>query len=221
MKFDESWAPGPADLAWIEGASARLHPVLARVEAAGVEHRIPIVDRELGRLLGTLAADRRRIVEIGTAYGYSTLWMALAQPAAGSIVTLDPDRGRTDLARGWWREAGIADERITVVNEPALAALAAGHPALAGPFDLAFIDALKDECRGYLDGLLPRLEPGALVVVDNVLWSGRVSGARPITGQEVDTLALRAFNQGVLNDPRFAATILPMGDGVLLATLRP
>ena len=64
----------------------------------------------------SLAGGRRRIVEVGTAYGYSTLWMALGQPADGTIVTIDPDRERTDLARGWWREAGIADERITVVD---------------------------------------------------------------------------------------------------------
>lgn len=221
MKFDESWSPGEVDTAWIEDASAPLPPALARLEAAGLERRIPIVDRALGRLLAVLAANRRGIVEIGTAYGFSTLWMALAQPREGRIVTVDPSRSRTDLARGFWREAGVPDDRITVINEPALDALAAGHPALHGPFDLAFIDALKDECQGYLDGLLPRLSPGALVVVDNVLWSGRVSGARPIDGQEVDTLALREFNQRVLNDPRLAATILPMGDGVLLATVRP
>ena len=79
---------------------------------------IPIVDRDSGRVLSVLAGGRRRIVEVGTAYGYSTLWMALGQPADGTIVTIDPDRERTDLARGWWREAGIADERITVVNAP-------------------------------------------------------------------------------------------------------
>ena len=90
---------------------------------------IPIVDRETGRVLSVLAAGRRRIVEVGTAYGYSTLWLALGQPADGTIVTIDPDRSRTDLARGWWRQAGIADERITVVNAPALEAFAAGRRA--------------------------------------------------------------------------------------------
>ena len=129
-----------------------------------------------------LAGGRRRIVEVGTAYGYSTLWMALGQPPDGTIVTIDPDRERTDLARGWWREAGIADERITVVTAPALDAFAAGEPALAGPFDLAFIDALKPEYGGLPRALAARLAPGALVVADNVLWSGRVTGARPVDG---------------------------------------
>ena len=113
-------------------------------------------------MLSVLAAGRRRIVEVGTAYGYSTLWLALGQPSDGTIVTIDPDRERTDLARGWWRQAGIADERITVVNAPALEAFAdaAAHPELAGPFDLVFIDALKPEYEAYLEALVGRLAPG-------------------------------------------------------------
>ena len=74
----------------------------------------------------------------------------------------------------------IADDRITVVTAPALEALERGEPALAGPFDMAFIDALKPEYEAYLEALVPRLAPGALVAADNVLWSGRVSGARPL-----------------------------------------
>jgi predicted O-methyltransferase YrrM len=167
-----------------------------------------------------LAAGRRRIVEVGSAYGYSTLWLALGQPADGTIVTIDPDRSRTDLARGWWREAGIADERITVITAPALDAFAAGEPALAGPFDLAFIDALKPEYGAYLETLVGRLAPGALVVADNVLWSGRVSGARPVATDDRNTNALRAFDTALLADPRFTATILPLGDGLLVAAWR-
>jgi predicted O-methyltransferase YrrM len=171
-------------------------------------------------VLSVLAGGRRRIVEIGTAYGYSTLWMALGQPADGTIVTIDPDRSRTDLARGWWREAGIGDERITVVTAPALEALERGEPALAGPFDMAFIDALKPEYEAYLEALVPRLAPGALVAADNVLWSGRVSGARPVTDDDANTAALRAFNRAVLADPRLNATILPVGDGLLVGSWR-
>jgi caffeoyl-CoA O-methyltransferase len=220
MKYDDAWAPGETDLAWIESASSPVHPVLAAIEVAAAPDRIPILDRASGRVLAALAAARSRIVEVGTAYGYSTLWMALAQPAGGTIVTIDPDRARTAMARAWWREAGISDGQISVVNAPALDALAAGHPDLAGPFDLAFIDALKDEYAGYLEGLIPRLGRGALVVADNVLWSGRVSGARPSV-RGVDTEALRVFNRAVLRDPRFSAAILPVGDGLLVATLRP
>jgi len=217
MKDDQVWVPGAREMRWIEGLTMPLLPALEAIEAAAAPGSIPIVDRDSGRVLAALAAGRRRIVEVGTAYGYSTLWLALGQPTDGTIVTIDPDRERTELARGWWREAGIADERITVVTAKALEAFAAGEPALAGPFDLAFIDALKPEYQAYFDALVPRLAPGALVVADNVLWSGRVTDAA-ITDD--NTTALRAFDAVVLGDPRFTATILPVGDGLLIAGLR-
>lgn len=217
MKNDRGWLPGAAEADWIEGLGQALTPALAAIEAAAAPGHIPIVDRDSGRVLAALAAGRRRIVEVGTAYGYSTLWLALGQPGDGTIVTIDPDRARTDLARGWWREAGIEDERITVVSAKALEAFAADDPALAGPFDLAFIDALKPEYRDYLEALIPRLAPGALVVADNVLWSGRVAAP---TETDRDTAALRAFDTAVLSDPRFHATILPVGDGLLVAGFR-
>jgi predicted O-methyltransferase YrrM len=217
-KDDRSWIPGVIDLEWIDSSAPVLPPALAAIEAAAQPLDIPIVDRDSGRVLQALAGGRRRIVEVGTAYGYSTLWMALGQPPDGTIVTIDPDRSRTDLARGWWREAGIADERITVVSAPALEAFDAGEPALAGPFDLAFIDALKPEYLRYLEQISGRLAPGALVVADNVLWSGRVSGARPADADDANTRALRDFDTAVLRDPRFNATILPVGDGLLIAS---
>jgi caffeoyl-CoA O-methyltransferase len=221
MKTDRGWIPTETDLDWIESAGTPVHPVLAEIEAAAEPDRIPILDRSSGRVLATLAAARRRIVEVGTAYGYSTLWMALAQPADGTIVTIDPDQSRTDLARDFWTRAGVAEQRIRVVNRPALEAFAANDEALRGPFDLAFIDALKPEYLAYLDALVPRLEPGAFVVGDNVLWSGRVSGERKADPGDEGTAALRRFNEAVLSDPRFVASILPVGDGLLVATLRP
>ncbi|MDH4142360.1 MAG: O-methyltransferase [Chloroflexota bacterium] len=222
MKADRAWLPDAIDLDWIESASAAIDPALGAIEAAAAPAGIPIVDRHTGRVLSALAADRRRIVEVGTAYGYSTLWMALGQPADGTIVTVDPDTERTAAARRWWREAGIADGRITQVSAPALTAFAAADPALAGPFDLAFIDALKDEYGAYLDELTAggRLARGALVVADNVLWSGRVSGSRPAADGDRVTVALRAFCERVMSDGRFTATILPLGDGLLLAAWR-
>jgi predicted O-methyltransferase YrrM len=220
MRTDGSWMPTLRDFEWIESLARPLHPALAALETAAEPGRIPILDRDAGRVLATLASDRRRICEVGTAIGYSTLWLALGQPAGGHIVTIDPDASRTAVAREHWRSAGIADERITIVNAPALEALADGDPALAGPFDLVFIDALKDEYSAYLDALLPRLAPGALVTADNVLWSGRTSGARPANPGD-GTEALRAFCARVLADERFTGTILPVGDGLLVASWRP
>jgi len=219
MKRSREWIPDATDLEWIESTSTPPASALLAIEAAAEPLSIPIVDRPSGRVLSVLAGDRRRIVEVGTAYGNSTLWMALGQPADGTIVTIDPDRERTDLARGWWREAGIADERITIVTAKGLEAFAAHEPALAGPFDMAFIDALKPEYEAYLDALVDgRLARGALVVADNVLWTGRVSGSRPAEPADANTKSLRRFNERFLRDDRFTATILPVGDGLLIAT---
>ncbi|MEA2629969.1 MAG: hypothetical protein QOE66_188 [Chloroflexota bacterium] len=218
-KDDRTWIPDAVDVDWIESLAVPPSPALAAIEAAAEPLDVPIVTRDAGRVLQVLAAGRRRIVEVGTAYGYSTLWMALGQPADGTIVTIDPDRTRTDLARGWWRQAGVADERITVVDAPALEAIAT-DPALAGPFDMVFIDALKPEYQGYLDALVDRLTTGALIVADNVLWSGRASGSRPASADDRNAAPLRAFDAAVLADPRFNATILPVGDGLLIASWR-
>jgi predicted O-methyltransferase YrrM len=220
MKNDQDWLPGAREMRWIEGLTMPLLPALEAIEAAAAPSSIPIVDRDSGRVLAALAAGRRRIVEVGTAYGYSTLWMALGQPTDGTIVTIDPDEARTDLARKWWRQAGIADERITVVTAKALEAFAAAEPALAGPFDLAFIDALKDEYPAYLDAIRPRLAPGAYVIADNVLWSGRTSGSRPARDGD-GTAELRELCRRLSDDPAFETTILPIGDGLLVAALRP
>jgi caffeoyl-CoA O-methyltransferase len=219
-KSDRTWQPGTTDLDWIEATGRPPHPVLLEMEAAaGDGDRIPILSRDAGRALAVLAANRPRIVEVGTAIGYSTLWMALAQPPGGTIATIDPDRDRTSAAREYWRRAGIDDRQVQVVNAPALDAFAEGVPELTGPFDLAFIDALKEEYEGYFDALRPRLAPGAILVADNVLWSGRVSGSRPARDGD-GTQHLRDFCRRVSQDEAFETTILPIGDGLLVATLR-
>ena len=220
MKGDRSWYPEKVDLDWIESTGRPPHPVFLEMEEAATGLRsIPIVERDSGRVLAALAAGRRRVVEVGTAIGYSTLWMALALPNDGTIVTIDPDRARTDQAREFWRRAGVPDDRIEVVNAPALEAFDGGEARLAGPFDLAFIDALKEEYQGYLDRLRPRLAPGALVVADHVLWSGRVSGGRPSKAGD-GTEDLRDFCARISADPAFETSILPVGDGLLVATYR-
>lgn len=221
MKSDRDWIPTETDLDWIESVSQPPIGPLLEMEQLADRAGVPIVDRATGRVLSALAAGRPRIVEVGTAIGYSTLWLALGQPAGGTIVTIDPDSSRTDRARTWWRAAGIEEGRITVLTARALEAFAAADPALAGPFDLAFVDALKPEYEAYVEALVPRLAPGALLVADNVLWSGRVSGANsnaPDDGER--TAAIRSFDEKMLRDPRFSATILPVGDGVLIGGYR-
>lgn len=236
MSKPPGYVPSAADLAYIDELHGPQPATLAELEEHGLRDGIPIVDRATGRALAVLAAGRRRILEVGTAYGYSTLWMALAMAPEGRLTTIDPDRARTDVARGYWRRAGVSDERITVVNRPALEALRVGgdgsqdspgdssDEAVNGPFELVFIDALKEEYIDYLEAVLPRCEPGSLITADNVLWGGHVAGApSPAAGSRpaAATEALRAFNRYALAHPRLNATILPVGDGLLLASVRP
>ena len=219
-KNDRSWIPDAVDLDWIESLSPPLPPALAAIEAAAQGPGIPIVDRDAGRVLQVLAGDRRRIVEVGTAYGYSTLWMALGQPADGTIVTIDPDRERTDLARGWWR-AG-RDRRRADHGRQRAGARCHRSRIRRSRVRSTWSSSTRSSpnTRAYLAALSDRSLPGALIAADNVLWSGRVSGTRPAAADDANTAALRAFDTAVLADPRFTSTILPVGDGLLIATWR-
>jgi predicted O-methyltransferase YrrM len=198
----------------IEAYLERIHqsppPLVLELEQLGTADGIPIVSRSTGRLLSTLvhAMQANRILEIGTAYGYSTLWMALAMPAAGKIWTIDPDRERTNIATGFLRRAGREDA-VNVINQPALDVL----PTFPQRnFDIVFIDALKHEYEAYLEMSVPLLKRSGLVIVDNLLWSGRAA-AEPSPDDSVDTKAIRAFNRTFLNHPQLDATIIPLGDG--------
>ena len=220
-KNDRSWIPDAVDLDWIESLRRPLPPALAAIEAAAegrTASRSSIATR--AGCCRSSPATGGGSSRSGRPIGYSTLWLALGQPADGTIVTIDPDRERTDLARGWWRQAGIADERITVVNAPALEAFGVAIRRWPGRSTSSSSTRSSPSTRRYLEALVRRLAPGALVVADNVLWSGRASGTRPAAADDANTAALRAFDTAVLADPRFKATILPVGDGLLIAAWR-
>jgi caffeoyl-CoA O-methyltransferase len=199
------------DLRYLEGVQPKIHPVLAALEERGLADKIPIVNRDTGRVLGVMAAALRaeNILEIGTAYGYSTLWFALSQPETGRILTIDPDRTRTDIAREFWKRADVAD-RIEVVNQPALAVLA-GLPKKH--YDIVFIDALKEEYLGYLAAALPLLRTAGLLMADNLLWHHQAS-QHPQPDDPETTKTIRRFNETFLHHAELNATIIPVGDGV-------
>jgi caffeoyl-CoA O-methyltransferase len=197
-------------LSYLARIHAEQHPLITELENLGRRDDIPIVSSETGRLLSILVrtCQAHRVLEIGTAYGYSTLWMALALPPAGRIWTIDPDRERTEIARGFLARAG-RESSVDITNQPALDVLGQfGHRNL----DLVFIDAVKEEYERYLELVIPMLKLTGLVVVDNLLWSGRTA-EEPSAGDEPSTKALRAFNQRFLSHPQLEAMILPLGDG--------
>ena len=185
-------------------------PLLAEMERLADERRIPISDPEVGRLLELLARScgARRMLEVGTAIGYGALCLARGAPEA-TVVSLDRDPERQAEARGWLERGGVA-ERVELLCGEALELL----PGLDGPFDLAYVDADKPHLRRYLDLLLPKLAVGGLVVVDNLLWKGRVAGDE----MDEETEAIRAFNGYLMMHPQLRSVLLPLGDGVGLAT---
>jgi len=162
-------------------------------------------------MLSTLvhAMQANRIVEIGTAYGYSTLWMALALPPAGHIWTIDPDMERTTIAQSYLERAGCAHQ-VDILNQPALEVL---PTLLQRNVDIIFIDAIKTEYEAYLELCIPLLKLSGLVIVDNLLLSGE-SSAEPEHGDSDDTRAIRDFNRVFLQHPQLDATIVPIGDGL-------
>lgn len=150
-----------------------------------------------------------RILEIGTAYGYSTLWMALALPPVGRIWTIDPNIERTRIAQSYFERSGKADA-IEIINQPALEVL----PTFPQRnIDIVFIDAVKTEYGRYLELCVPMLKRSGLVVVDNLLWGGSTA-ARPSPTDSPELRALRAFSKTFINHPELDATIVPIGDGI-------
>jgi len=202
------------DLDYLDGVHPPMGPVLEEMLKTGRSEGVPIVNPASGRLLRILvtAMAPKRVLEIGTAIGFSTLWMAGALPPGGRIDTIDADRARTDRARKYWLRAGVTD-RVRVINEPALRVL----PRLAPGIEFAFIDAIKTEYAAYLDALLPKMAPGGMITVDNVLWSGRIAAGE----HDENTDALRAFNEKFLRHEQLEATIISVGDGLGIGVVRP
>lgn len=185
--------------------------MLLELEQHGTRDGIPIVDRAAGRLLSVLVhcMQANRVLELGTAYGYSTLWMALALPPAGKIWTIDPDIERTEVAVSYFRRAEVEDQ-IEIINQPALEVLE-WFPQRN--LDIVFIDAAKTEYEAYLEAVVPMLKRSGIVVVDNLLWRG-AAAAPPKKTDDAQTQAIRAFNKAFLNHPALDATIVPVGDGI-------
>lgn len=174
-----------------------------------------MVGRLEGRFLKMLVAISRAtsVLEIGTFTGYSALSMAEALPAGGRITTCELDARHAALARTAVAASPYA-EAIEIREGPAIRTIA----QLDGPFDMAFIDADKGSYRDYYEAALPKMAPGGLICVDNVLWSGRVLDT---ASDDPDTRAIQDFNDHVAADPRVECVIVPIRDGVTLIRVLP
>lgn len=157
----------------------------------------------------------RNILEIGTFTGYSALSMAQALPVDGQLVCCDISEEYTAIGKPYWAQAGVA-ERIDLRIAPALDTLDA-LVAQGRSFDMAFIDADKDNYAHYFERCLQLVRPGGLILFDNTLWSGRVADPRC---DDPDTLALRALNTALSSDSRVDIALATIADGLTLARVR-
>ncbi len=193
---------------------ARLREETARLPAGGMQ-----ISPEQGRLMAFLIelVGARRALEVGVFTGYSSLSVALALPDDGRLVACDVSEEWTNVARRYWKEAGVAD-KVELRLGPALqtldALLAAGE---SGSFDFAFIDADKSGYDAYYERCLALLRRGGLLGVDNTLWGGLVADP---SDQSQSTLAIRALNAKIARDSRVSASLIPIGDGLYLARKR-
>jgi len=161
----------------------------------------------LVRLIGA-----REILEVGTFTGYSTLCMAEALPADGRILACDVSAEWTDIGRSYWAEAGVAD-RIDLRLQPALQTLEGLQAEGGRLFDMAFVDADKENYPAYLRHCLALLRPGGLLVVDNLFWGGAVADP---ARDDAATLAIRATLARAADDPALDHAVISAGDGLLL-----
>ncbi|HZT76811.1 MAG TPA: O-methyltransferase [Vicinamibacterales bacterium] len=191
-------------------------PVLDAIAQSGKARDLPLIDAEVGALLRVLATaiDARSILEIGTAIGYSGIWLAGALPPDGRLITLELSEERAREARENFARAGVADRATIIVGDAALKLA-----KVSGPFDLIFLDTDKQLYLTLLDRLVALLRPGGLLVTDNVLWDGEVVPgyvAEPKRRPE-DTRAVSAFNERVAAHPDLLTSVVPLRDGVSIS----
>jgi len=149
-------------------------------------------------------------VEIGTFTGFSSISIARGLPENGSLLCCDVSEKWTAIARTYWKKAGL-NEKIDLVLAPAMETLDSLPEDTE--IDFAFIDADKGNYKNYFEAVLSRLSDHGMIVIDNVLWSGRVIDER---ANDEDTHAIKDFNSHIRNDDRVTCTMLSIGDGVSL-----
>lgn len=184
-------------------------PVLKEMEALAAERRIPIVGPVVGRILAQLAqiSGAKRIFELGSAIGYSTIWLALAAGDSGEVHYSDGSRENARLAQAFFERAGVSG-RIHIHVGDALEALSATE----GDFDLIFNDVDKEGYPAVLEQAPARLRRQGLLITDNVLWHGRV-----LDPQDEASRAVVEFNRKLFSMSDFWTCILPVRDGISVA----
>ena len=188
----------------------RRDAVLADMERVAEKNGIPIVGPAVGRLLYQLGrfVNAKRVFEMGSAIGYSTIWWARALRRAGTVYYTDGSSANAAEAENYFTKAGVRD-RVEILVGNSLDLI----DQVEGDFDIVFNDVDKHYYPDVFRKAAGRIRLGGVLVADNVLWSGRVADA---SVRDRDTTAIRSFNKMMLADERFYSTIIPLRDGVAI-----
>jgi predicted O-methyltransferase YrrM len=206
---------------YLQSVSLREPEILTQLRQETAQH--PMAQMQIapdqGQFMALLVQliGAKKTLEVGVFTGYSSLVVALALPPEGKVVACDVSEEYTSIARRYWQQAGVADKidlHIAPAQETLKSLLAEGQ---AGTFDFAFIDADKSNYEIYYELALELVRPGGLIIVDNVLWSGRVADPQV---QDNRTKAIRSLNQKLHQDQRVNLSLVPIGDGLTLALKR-
>ena len=191
-------------------------PFLEELEKSALSAGVPIIRREMQSFIKTLLAVKRprRILEVGTAVGFSALLMCEYGPTELSLTTIENYQKRIPLARENFRKAGKA-EQITLLEGDAGEIL----KSLAGPYDLIFMDAAKGQYIHWLEDVLRLLSPGGILLSDNVLQEGELIESHYLVERRNRTIykRMREYLYVLKHDPRLNTSILPLGDGAALS----
>ena len=192
---------------YIESLLPKRDAVLTEMERYARKHDVPIIGPACGRLLYLLAqtSGAKRIFEMGSAIGYSTIWLARAAGPGAEIYYADGSAENAKLAGQNLNRAGVSD-RVQILVGDALLLL----DEIGGPFDLIFIDVDKHQYPKAMQKAVPRLKSGGLLITDNVLWSGRVTAKT----KDVRTSSIQQFNRLVYSSDELFPVIVPLRDGV-------
>ena len=185
--------------------------LLEKMEEYADTNNVPIIGPLVGRFIYNLAkiSQSRKILEIGTAIGYSGIWLARAiGPQKGNLTTIDMNPERVKIAKKNFAEAGL-DDTVKVIEGNAVEAL----QALKDEYDLIFLDSDKNIYPAAFKLSIPKLRKGGLFVADNALWGGEVAKG----GKDSDTQSMIKFNRLVFGSQGFSSVIVPLRDGVLVS----
>jgi len=186
------------------------HPKLQEMEQLARERDFPIIGPQVGRILYqyTRLIGAKRIFELGSGFGYSAFWFALALPGDGKIICTEAAQNNVDMGEDYLKAAGL-NKKVDFRKGDALKILSQTE----GPFDIILNDVDKEDYPRVLDLAIPKLRVGGLLISDNTLWSGRVADEKP----DAATRAILEYNRITFSHPQLWTTLLPVRDGLTVS----